>query len=183
MVDTKYKAAMWDLFWNTSIGGLAIVDAHGTFIKANPAFCKIVEYSEPELQEIGFTQITSPFDAAHDLAMAEETRLGKRDSYDMVKSYITKRGNPVWVHLRVSRFEVNGEFQFFISQVYEVPAPIVNMLAPEGSGNYILSRARAKFKFPWEQIKEYGTIATIAILGGAYILAEVAPRLVQMFTS
>lgn len=166
----KHKSSLWDALWENAIGGLAILSRDGTFERANPAFCKIVEYSEYELQSMKFQDITHPSDVKSDVELSHQVLSGQRTSYDMVKSYITKTRKIVWVHLRVMAFEVDGTFHYFLSQVFEIPVSVVNQIGADTSTERILP-----YKFPWKLFKEWMPwvvfVASMALAG----IAVVAP--------
>lgn len=108
---------LFESLWNDGLWGLAIVDRSGQFIRANDAFCALLEYSEPELRTMRFEQVTHPGDIDVDRLLAEITAKGARDSYTMKKRYLTKRGEVVWALLHVKAIKTNEEFRFFLSQV------------------------------------------------------------------
>lgn len=179
MIRETHKASLWDTLWDSAIGGIAIVDRDGSFLRANPAFCKIVEYSEVELQSMKFADITTPGDADADKEMAAEVAAGKRKSYDMIKSYITKTNRLVWVHLRVVPFKVDGEFHYFISQVFEVPVSIIKQMGvhiPDGknANGYILEQKETNKHHTWRVFKEWAPVVIMGLIGGAYAISQLA---------
>ena len=116
------REALWNILWDNSISGLAMVAADGKFIRANQQFCTIVEYTEVELIGKGFAEITVPGDQSADSQLSMEVATGERESYDMVKRYLTKRNKVVWVHLRVIPYKLGDEFIYFLSQISEIKA-------------------------------------------------------------
>ena len=163
MITEKHKSSLWEVLWDNSIGGIAIVSEDGSFLRSNPAFCKIVQYSEPELQTMTFQDITVPGDVDADTQLSHEVAKGERPSYEMVKSYVTKTNHIVWVHLRVFPFRVDGKFLYFVSQAYEVtPADAGRM------GNEI-ERPTYKPTGPkimWNNIIQYGPLIAFTVMGG-----------------
>jgi PAS domain S-box-containing protein len=123
------KEELLETLWDRSLVGIAILSKEGTFEYANNAFCKLVEYSEPELQRRRFHDITHPDDLMADNLLAADVADGRREDYMMKKRYITKTGKLVWVVLSVQPLCVNGEFHYFISQVSEV-FPIIGVTVP-----------------------------------------------------
>lgn len=79
--------------------GMFLARLDGSWMKINPALCRIVGYSEPELLTIHWTKLTHPDDVAKDKDKAEEVRLGKIAYYHMEKRYIHKDGHIVWIIL------------------------------------------------------------------------------------
>lgn len=176
----QHKASLWDVLWENAIGGIAIVDRDGVFIRANPAFCRIVEYSEPELQKKTFKDISMPSDVSVDEELSAETAAGRRKSYDLIKSYITKTGRLVWVHLRVVPFEVNGEFHYFISQVFEVPVSIIRQMGvsvhEEYNNTYKLDKVVPSFNWGKyiKMIRDWVPLVIAGLIGGGYIISQIA---------
>lgn len=107
-----------ETLWNNAQWGLAIVNKTGRFIKINPALCELLEYTESELMEKTFQDITHPADMYDDVLMSEQVENGEVPYYIMTKRYLTKRNGVVWAKLRVDRVETNsGEFCHFLSQI------------------------------------------------------------------
>lgn len=109
---------LWAEIWKHSVAGLAVLDDEGHFLSSNPAFCRIVEYTEAELKTRAWQDITHPEDITADESMSRDLASGKVDAYDMVKRYITKTNTVRWVQLRVSRIALDdGSFAMFLSQI------------------------------------------------------------------
>lgn len=152
-----------DGLWQHGLFGMALVREDHTFIRANPAFCAIVEYSEAELQKMTFGDITVGADQAADAAMAARVATGEIDSYDMTKTYFTKTRRAVQVILRVVPVRIGDEFQYFVSQIApsQTAAPVVGPAPPE------VKRLKA-----WEQAKaNWPTITSMLAALGAGIAA------------
>lgn len=112
------------VFWEHAIIGLAQVNKDGEFIKANPAFCNLLGYTESELQHKKWQDITHPEDVEGARPMFEQSVAGIINSYTMEKRYLTKRGNIIWVSLFVSVLQdENKQFKLLLKQV--ISAPII----------------------------------------------------------
>ena len=176
----QHKASLWDVLWENAIGGIAIVEKDGTFVRVNPAFCRIVEYTEVELQNMRFSDITVPADAETDQELAADVADGRRRSYDMIKSYVTKTNRVVWVHLRVVPFKVDDEFHYFISQVFEVPVSIVHQMGIDipanAGGTYRLEKQRPPVRINWKIIRDWLPLVITGLIGGAYVVQQIAQQ-------
>ena len=87
----------------------------------NEALCTITGYSEPELRELTFQEITHPDDLEADLDLVRQTISGEIDTYAMEKRYLHKDGHVVWVLLSVSLVRADsGEPDYFISQIQDI---------------------------------------------------------------
>jgi PAS domain S-box-containing protein len=95
------EARFLETFTHAAVG-MSIVALDGSWLEVNPALCRILGYSEAELQATDFQAITCPEDLDNDLAKVEQLLSGEISSYQMEKRYIHKQGNLVWINLSVS---------------------------------------------------------------------------------
>ena len=79
--------------------GLSTVRADHSFESVNPAFLNITGYSESELLQMTFDEITHPDDLARDRELSLGMFGGDRDGFELEKRYIRKDGAVVWVRL------------------------------------------------------------------------------------
>ena len=107
-------------FTHASIG-MALVAPNGTWLRVNPPLCVIVGYSQNELLQKTFQDITHQDDLAKDLGYLNQVMSNEIDTYQMEKRYIHKAGHIVWVLLNVSL--VKDEFDaplHFIAQIQDI---------------------------------------------------------------
>src|ERR1700676_5347724 len=98
--------------------GMALVSPEGKWLRVNRAICEITGYSETELLERTFQDITHPDDLDLDLANVRKMLAGEIKTYQMEKRYFHKNGSIVWVLLSVSLVHnKSGAPLFFISQI------------------------------------------------------------------
>lgn len=126
MHDISERRAKTELFENAfahAVVGKALVSLEGGFLKVNPAFCRLVGYSEEEMLGLDFQTITHPEDLEADLSLLKELLGGERDNYRMEKRYRRADGTIVWVHLAVSLVhELDGRPKYFVAQVQDLTA-------------------------------------------------------------
>lgn len=82
--------------------GMAITDLKGRFLQVNPAFCRTVGYSEGELFQLTFAQITHPDDLGENLRRYQMLLQGEITAYQYEKRYVRKNGTAVYVFMQVS---------------------------------------------------------------------------------
>lgn len=111
------RISLLNAMWEHSLFGMALVGEDGRFIRANKAFCDITEYTEWEMQQRTFQDITIPEDVQPDVQMAARVAAGDADSYDMVKHYLTKTKRIVRITLRVTAIRTDKGFEYFLSQI------------------------------------------------------------------
>jgi PAS domain S-box-containing protein len=103
--------------------GVAHVSPEGRWLRVNRKLCDIVGYSEPELLDLTFQQITHPDDLPSDLVQTEKLLNGTLDMFAMEKRYIRKDGSHVWINLTVSCMrDATGKPDHFISVIEDINA-------------------------------------------------------------
>lgn len=148
--------------------GVAIVDKDGHFLRANPAICRFLQYTESELKHRRFHDITHPEDVVDDDQMARDVASGRIEGYDMAKRYLTKRGTVVWANLRVvALMDGAGGFVAFLSQVS--PASF------SADGGESAPQVTKRPSFGW--LKDYWMQITVVLGAIATIISQVLDRL------
>ncbi len=101
--------------------GVAHVSADGRWLRSNRKLCEIVGFTEAELTQLTFQQVTHPDDLAADMAETNKILAGELDTFTMEKRYIRKDKSIVWVNLTVSAVrDANRRFKHFITVVEEI---------------------------------------------------------------
>jgi two-component system, OmpR family, phosphate regulon sensor histidine kinase PhoR len=114
---------LWRLTVEHSPVGTTLVAPDGRLLSANRALCDMLGYTEDEILERTFQQITHPDDLAGDLALLEETLAGRRSSYRLRKRYLHADGHVVHGDLSVALLRrPDGTPIHFISQIVDVTA-------------------------------------------------------------
>ncbi len=101
--------------------GLALVGSDYRFMKVNSALCEMVGYSETELVQKTFAEITHPDDVRADIELAR--RLFKREIpfFHMQKRYLKKNGEIIWINLTASIiFRPDGKPLHAIAMVEDI---------------------------------------------------------------
>jgi len=107
-------------FEKTAVG-MVLLDITGRFLRANPAFCALVGYSEDELLSKTFLEITHPEDLEKNLPVVERLMAGEIESLFVEKRYLHKLGHSVWVHASVASVrDALGRPLNFIAQSQDI---------------------------------------------------------------
>ena len=77
-------------------------DLEGNVLQANPRFCELTGYSEPELKTLNVGDYTHPDDAHHDTVLRDQLVRGEMPAYQRKKRYLSKAGTTLWVRATVS---------------------------------------------------------------------------------
>jgi diguanylate cyclase (GGDEF)-like protein/PAS domain S-box-containing protein len=90
------------IFEQAAVGFAVINSKTGTFITINQKYCDIVGYSQEEMLNLNFQEITHPDDLQTDLDNMEGLLEGQIREFSREKKYFHKNGSLVWVNLTVS---------------------------------------------------------------------------------
>jgi PAS domain S-box-containing protein len=88
--------------FNQAAVGIAHVAPDGKWLRMNRKVCDIVGYTEEELRNLTFKDITHPDDVAASTENVRRALAGKASSYSLEKRYIHKNGTIVWTNVTVS---------------------------------------------------------------------------------
>lgn len=107
--------------FDTAAHGMCLVSPEGRWLRVNPALCRMIGYSEAELQATDFQTLTHPDDLDSDLAYVQDLLAGEITSYQMEKRYFHKEGAVIWVLLSVSLVRsADGSPVHFVSQIQDI---------------------------------------------------------------
>ena len=79
-----------------SAAGMATADPSGRYLAVNPAFCRLLGYSEAELLEKSVRDITHPDDWQENQYKFQQAASGQIQNYQLQKRYLHKDGSIVW---------------------------------------------------------------------------------------
>ncbi len=107
--------------FDTTAVGMCLVSPLGEFLQVNPALCDFWGYSETELVEMNFQDITHSDDLASDLELLQQLLAGEITHYNLEKRYFTKEQALIWGYLSVSLVRSSqGEPLYFVSQIQDI---------------------------------------------------------------
>ncbi len=114
--ETRFKGA-----FEFSAIGMALVSTEGKWLKVNRSLCELIGYSEHQLLQTTFQDITHPDDLDLDLRNLTMVLAGELETYQMEKRYFHKDGQIIWVLLSVSLVKTpDGEPVHFVSQIENI---------------------------------------------------------------
>ncbi len=82
--------------------GMALESMEGEILHVNPAFCRMLGYSEEELWNMRCTDFSHPKDEAAETVLFNDLREGRRPAYQIDKRFLSKSGEWVWSRVSVS---------------------------------------------------------------------------------
>jgi PAS domain S-box-containing protein len=107
-------------FTNGAIG-MGMVALNGRWTRVNPALCRLLGYSEEELCELNFAEMTHPDDLEANFEGDQRLLSGEASDYQLEKRYLRKDGDQVWVLLSVSLgSDGDGQPTHYIVHVHDI---------------------------------------------------------------
>lgn len=101
--------------------GMSLAGMDGRWIKVNQRLCEIVGYTEAELLQKSFQELTHPDDVHLNVADGKGLIEGKFAFFQAEKRYIHKDGHAVWARITVSLARGSeGEPKFFLAQMEDI---------------------------------------------------------------
>ena len=85
--------------FESAAAGFVLLTPDGRFLQANQAYCRITGYTEQELREMNFIDLTHADDALRNRDLHEQLLAGKVPNFTIEKRYVRKDGSTVWVRV------------------------------------------------------------------------------------
>lgn len=167
------STAQWKCLFELCPQPIAFVGLDGKFLKVNQALAKFLEYTDIELEDKTFTEITHPEDIGIDWANLKQVERREKDTYTMKKRYITKTGKIVDIMLTVfAVVDDNNSVIHYVAHIVPIDEDIMYQLkkAEEDSR---LSKSTKEYIFDF--VVEYWKpvlLGLAAIYGGWIYVAE-----------
>lgn len=119
----RVSEARFEATFEQAAVGLAQVALGGRWLRTNRRLCEIVGYSQAELLERTFRDITHPADLVTELKFVRQMLVGEIDTYAMEKRFIRKDGGNVWINLAVALVRTSeGHPDYFVAVVEAIGA-------------------------------------------------------------
>jgi len=107
-------------FENAAIG-MSILDPNGFWLRVNSKLTEMVGYSEDELKQLSFREITHPDDIANDMEHLERLNRGEIENYQIEKRYYHKQGHLVHILLGAAAVkDEKGDVLNYIAQTVDL---------------------------------------------------------------
>lgn len=111
--DIKFE--WWKLACEKSPSPIAFLCLDNKFIFCNNAWCKLLGYSESELKEKTWKDITKIEDIGSDQSEVDAIISGEKEEYYLEKSYIRKDRTSVSIKLYIHKYPESGDHEGYIA--------------------------------------------------------------------
>lgn len=92
----------------------------GRFTRVNRKLCDITGYSEDELLDRTYRDITHPEDRERDTAQIQKVVKGEADTWSIEKRYVRKDGKTIWVSVNGSLIRTNATPHHTIANIVDI---------------------------------------------------------------
>lgn len=117
----KESEQRWHLTFEHAAVGMAIVSLEGKWNKVNKSLCGILGYTEKELLQKTFQEITHPEDLESDIILVKKLLNNELKSYNLEKRYFHKNGSIIWIMLSAALVrDEAGNPLHFVSQIQDI---------------------------------------------------------------
>jgi PAS domain S-box-containing protein len=100
---------------------MTITSVDGNLVRVNPAFCRMLGYSESELAGHRFASITHPDDLSPNLEGVNRIVRGEIPSFRMEKRYICKDGRVIWGDMSTAAVcDARGKPLYLVTHVQDI---------------------------------------------------------------
>jgi PAS domain S-box-containing protein len=90
------------MFERSSVGKVITDPITGRFLKVNKAYCELTGYTEAELLQRTFMEITDPRDREDDIKLKDQFIKGIVPAFERDKRYVRPDGSLVWAHVTLN---------------------------------------------------------------------------------
>ena len=109
ITEFKQQQQSFKVLFEQSPLGIAKIDSKtGQFLNVNPAYCTLIGYSQQDLFNKTFMDISYPEDLTADLVNMERLRREEITHFELTKRLIHKNGQLLWIELFVSALWIPG---------------------------------------------------------------------------
>ncbi|UTV30688.1 EAL domain-containing protein [Photobacterium atrarenae] len=99
--------------------GIAITHPDKHWLRVNPRLCHMLGYTEQELLQQSWVDITHPDDLEADLAQHQAMLEDRIQGYSMDKRFIRKNGELLYAHMTIACYRIENNIQFFIAGIID----------------------------------------------------------------
>jgi PAS domain S-box-containing protein/diguanylate cyclase (GGDEF)-like protein len=113
----------FELAFNCAPIGIAMVGAEGQFLQTNRALQVMLGYTEAELLERTFSEVSHPAERAASVAVFHQLLVGEIDVHESVKSYLHRDGHTVHARrVAAAARRPDGQADYLLVQIEDITA-------------------------------------------------------------
>lgn len=118
---TTARNARLRAIFDVSPFGIAASDPNGMIVDTNPAYQRMLGYSDDELRRMHFSALSDPSAFTENERVFAEMVAGRRDSYVLEKTYRRKDGQIIWARVTAQAVrDENGNLAYSVALVEDI---------------------------------------------------------------
>lgn len=147
--EAKFRGA-----FENSATGMGLVSIEGRWQSVNKGLCEMIGYTEEELLNLTFQELSHKDDLPQDLAFRDRALKGEVEHYQTEKRYIHKKGFTVWVNVNIALIKADSKPLYFVVQIENITGRIEsqlkfkNLVEKSPVGVYIIQNNRFVYVNP-----------------------------------
>jgi PAS domain S-box-containing protein len=114
----RHTEERWRRMFEASTAGMALARPDGVFTAANPAFQKMLGYSEDEIKGKTAVGLNHPDERPATAALIDDLNTGVRQEYHAEKRYLHKDGTAVWLNITTTVVPATDNAPPFLQAIY-----------------------------------------------------------------
>ncbi|HHV64641.1 MAG TPA: diguanylate cyclase [Peptococcaceae bacterium] len=103
-----YSESLFRGIFNNASAGISLLNREGKYRHCNLTLCRMLGYSEEELKNKSFHEITFPADLELSIKYWQDIWEGRRSSVSFEKRFICKNGDILWAEANISAIRGEG---------------------------------------------------------------------------
>lgn len=119
--DLRESRENFQRYFNMSTVGMCVISPDGRWIEANGRLRQMLSYSDAELDNLTWSELTHPDDLNSDLALFNQMLANERDSYQLNKRFLRKDGAIIYTTTYVSCYRSpDGSIRYFLASLVDI---------------------------------------------------------------
>ncbi len=119
--DLRDSEERFRAMFNQAAVGISQVGLEGRYIAVNSALCKITGYSDTDLHQMSYRDLTHPEDLPQELAQVDRLLAREIQNFTIEKRYLRQDGTLIWVSLTTSMvWNEQGQPKYAIGIVQDI---------------------------------------------------------------
>jgi PAS domain S-box-containing protein len=147
--------ALFQALFDQDATGIAVISVEGRFLLVNRALCRMTGYSEAEMLERSFQDITHPADLESNEEFRRRLLSGEAQTRTLEKRYVRKDGSSLWVQIMATTIPDESGGHCSVGIIDDVTSLKQAQQALEQSEGRFRSMVELGSDWYWEQDKEF----------------------------
>jgi PAS domain S-box-containing protein len=110
----------FNVFFESSASGMAIIDGSGRYTRVNPAYCRIQKRSEKDLLGMHFNVTSDPAETEENVQLFQKFVRGELKTLEIERRISRPDGSSVWAYVSVTSVAENASTNALFVQIIDI---------------------------------------------------------------